>query len=89
MGTIIRGRVVDGAGRPVADAAVYFVESPGGHPDIAQLTSDDGRFALPDVTPPGLYRVGARAFDGQGVAEVLLLGNEASAEVEIRIGSDS
>lgn len=87
MGTIIRGRVVDAAGRPVADASVYIVKSPGGHPDIALLTGDDGRYALPAVTVPGFYRVGANAVGGQGVAEVVLSGGEASAELDIRVGS--
>lgn len=87
MGTIIRGRVVDGTDQPVAEAAVYFVETPGDHPDIAQLTGDDGRYALPAVTLPGLYRVGASAGGEQGVAEVMLSGSEASAELDIQVGS--
>jgi Carboxypeptidase regulatory-like domain len=43
---LISGAVRDGAGRPVAQARVFFSEGPVSPPDIATLTGTDGRFVL-------------------------------------------
>lgn len=43
---VIRGTVVDSAGRPVAGARILVVQSPGPMPDIAMLSGEDGSFAI-------------------------------------------
>lgn len=58
--TIIRGRVVDPQGSPVAGAAVYIISAPASMPDIAQLTDEQGQFAL-SASVPGHYTVGVRS----------------------------
>ena len=83
--TIIRGQVLDPEGRPLAEAAVYFVSAPAAMPDVAQLTDGDGRFTV--AAPlPGRYTLGARsdAF-GQTQADVDVGGGEPVA-VELRFG---
>ena len=57
---IIRGRVLDKEGAPVAQAAVYVVAAPQPQPDIAQLTGADGAFDV-DAGSPGAYVIGARS----------------------------
>lgn len=88
MGTVIQGCVSDAAGRPVADAAVFILESPGDHPDLALLTGPDGRYALPWVATPGTYRVGASGPLGEGSAALVITGHETSAELDIRLAPD-
>lgn len=85
MKTFIQGRVIDAADRGVADVSVYLVEAPGSHPDIALLSGQDGEFALPAVTVPGTYRIGANGASGQGLGTVVLCGSETHASVEIRL----
>jgi hypothetical protein len=83
MPAIIRGRVVDRQGRPVPDARVYILASPGNHPDVALLSGDDGGYSLPAVALPGTYRVGARAAGWYGVAEVIVGDEDAAVNLEI------
>ena len=52
------GVVLDAAGRPVAQARVYFTASPGPTPDIAALTGSDGTFRM-NAPRAGRYRIGA------------------------------
>lgn len=85
MATIIQGRVIDVSGKPVVDAAVFFLASPGSHPDIALLTDTNGRYALPAVAAPGTYRVGANGAGRMGAAEAHLTGIEPTVELDIRI----
>jgi protocatechuate 3,4-dioxygenase beta subunit len=66
---LIRGRVADEGGRPVAGAAIYVSASPGPMPDIAQLTGDDGVFTLA-APAPGRYVIGARAGNAMGEVTV-------------------
>lgn len=42
----ISGVVLDGEGRPLPEARVYFVEGPGPLPDVAALTDAKGRFQM-------------------------------------------
>jgi hypothetical protein len=43
---VVSGRVLDAQGAPVSGARVFVLKAPGPVPDIALLTSDDGRFTL-------------------------------------------
>jgi protocatechuate 3,4-dioxygenase beta subunit len=64
---IIRGKVTDPKGRPVAEAAVYIVSSPRRMPDIAQLTDEHGQFII-SAPVPGRYRVGVNS-DSWGLTQ--------------------
>lgn len=70
---IIRGRVVDEAGRPCAGARVLVSEAPIPTPDIAMLADAAGEFVI-GAPDPGRYRLRAVTDDGTGA--------EAVAEVE-------
>jgi protocatechuate 3,4-dioxygenase beta subunit len=52
--------VLDGASRPVADAAVFIVTAPGNHPDVAALTDGRGRVVFRGLEP-GPYEFGVNA----------------------------
>lgn len=54
--TLLTGRVTGPGGRPLADAAIHFLEGPVPLPDVAQLTAEDGRFGLA-APAPGTYRL--------------------------------
>jgi hypothetical protein len=53
---LISGTVRDAAGRPIAEARVYFASGPGSFPDIAALTDVRGTFSLA-APSPGSYEV--------------------------------
>ena len=61
---LLRGVVIDPAGRPVVDARVALVAAPVEVPDIALLTGEDGRFTMA-VPVAGTYRVAAFADEGR------------------------
>jgi hypothetical protein len=59
-GQTIHGQVVDPAGNPVSEAAVYVAAAPVAMPDIALLTDEQGNFTL--GAPAAVqYAIGARA----------------------------
>jgi protocatechuate 3,4-dioxygenase beta subunit len=79
----IRGRVVDPQGRPIVAAAVYIVSSPVRMPDIAQLTDDQGQFAI-SAPVPGRYTVGVRS-DQWGLLQTdVAVGDEEQVSVEVQ-----
>lgn len=80
MGTVIRGRVLDQNGQPMAGARVYFRSGPGVHPDIAGLTSEAGDFAL-FAPNPGTYVIESVA-DGY---EPTMVSAEAGDAGEIQV----
>ncbi|HCT75224.1 MAG TPA: hypothetical protein DGT23_01240 [Micromonosporaceae bacterium] len=86
----MRGRVVDGAGRGVADATVMVLRAPGPVPDIAAVSDADGRFVF-DSLPAGTYRLRAVGPDGrQGEADVTVPGSgEYQEGVIIRLSGPS
>ncbi|NCF67610.1 MAG: hypothetical protein GWP61_16725 [Chloroflexi bacterium] len=48
---VIRGRVVDGQGRPVEEAVVLITGDSPRHPDIAALTGVRGEYSFIDLLP--------------------------------------
>lgn len=80
----ISGRVLDPRGRPLAGAAVAIV---GGeeHPDIAEITGDDGVYVLGGLGA-GRYRVQATAsgFRARTVEVGLRPGQSVEIDVELR-----
>lgn len=81
---LIRGTVLDAAGRPVAMAAVYVVSAPLPQPDIAQMSAPDGTFTIA-APVAGTYVVGARSDDaGQGSGSVTV-GDSPDQELPMRI----
>jgi hypothetical protein len=72
---LLSGVVSDSTGEPVAGARVAIVAAPVEVPDIAALTSEDGRFSL-GVPVAGNYRVAA-------------FGDEGSADETVDIGPGS
>jgi protocatechuate 3,4-dioxygenase beta subunit len=82
--TVIHGRVIDGQGKPVAQAAVYIVSAPAAMRDIAQLTNGDGRFAI-SVSVPGPYRFGARSDGGQTASAEVNVSGQTSVAVELQL----
>jgi protocatechuate 3,4-dioxygenase beta subunit len=81
--TIIRGHVVDPQGRPVAEAAVYIVSAPVSMPDIAQLTDDQGQFAM-SAPVPGHYTVGVRSDDWGLTQTDVEVSGEEPVDIEVR-----
>ncbi|HZA19990.1 MAG TPA: carboxypeptidase-like regulatory domain-containing protein [Actinomycetota bacterium] len=84
MSAVIHGIVRDRAGVPVSQARVYFVSGPDPFPDIAALTSEEGRFSL-SAPSPGAYLIECNA---EGFAtEVIGVHVEGQEEgVEILLG---
>ena len=80
---LIRGRVVDAAGKPVAGARVMVDAAPAAMPDIALLSGEDGSFILSAPTP-GAYRLRAvtdSAGEALGTVEV----GAADAALDLRL----
>jgi hypothetical protein len=82
--TIIRGKVVNPRGDPVAGAAVYVVSSPVSMPDIAMLSDERGEFALA-FPAPGLYAVGARSGEWGAAQTKVEVAGEEEVTIEIRL----
>jgi protocatechuate 3,4-dioxygenase beta subunit len=80
---IIEGAVLDAAGKPVAQARVYFSAAPGSVPDIAALTGADGRFRL-GAARPGIYQVSASS-DTHGSASVVVDVGPKDVQVAIKL----
>ena len=79
----IAGTVLDAAGRPVAQARVYFTASPTATPDIAALTAADGTFRM-NAPRAGHYRIGATSdTHGSGAAEVDVDSKDATVEIRL------
>ena len=80
----IAGTVTDAAGRPLAQARVYFKATPAAMPDVAALTGADGRFEL--VAPqPGVYEIGASS-DAEGTGSSRVTVGWQNASVQIKLG---
>lgn len=80
---LIRGRVVDAAGRPVAGARVMVDAAPVAMPDIALLSGEDGGFVLA-APAPGAYRLRA-VTDASGEALGAVEVGPGDAMIELRL----
>ena len=80
---MIRGRIVDAAGQPVALAAVYVISAPEPHQDISQLCGADGSFSLA-ANALGTYVIGARA-DTVGEGRTSLIVSPGDQDVPVQI----
>lgn len=85
MPKVLEGRVVDGAGRPVSGARVYFLKAPVAMPDTALLTGPDGTFALSAPTD-GAYRLGVSSEKGATVEVDVQVSGDAPASLCITVG---
>jgi protocatechuate 3,4-dioxygenase beta subunit len=66
----IHGRVVDGAGRGVAEATVIVVQARAPVPDVAAVSDAQGRFVFSGL-PAGTYRLRAVGpYGGEGETDV-------------------
>ncbi len=79
---LIRGRVVDGQGHPVAGSRIMVSQGPVPVPDIAMLSGADGSFAMA-VPAPGRWQLLAATDEAQARADVLLA--DGAAEVRVTL----
>jgi len=84
MGTVIRGRVLDPNGQPMAGARIYFRSGPGVHPDIAGLTSEAGDFAL-FAPEPGTYVIESVADGYQPAVVTTEAGDADEIQVDLQL----
>ena len=80
----ISGVVRDNDGKPIADAQIYFTDSPVSLPDIAMLTDDNGAFTL-SVPSTGKYGIGCNAAGFATETETVTIGNKQEAQLNIRL----
>lgn len=80
---LVAGIVLDAAGKPLAQARVYFSAAPGSVPDIAALSGADGRFEL-SAPRPGRYQVTASS-DAHGSASVPVEVGASNVEAIVRL----
>ena len=77
----IQGRVVDGQGRPIAEAVVMIVGDSPTHPDIAALTNDKGEYSYIDLLP-GTYTLLANALEHEPQRKSVQVAAGASARLD-------
>jgi hypothetical protein len=78
----IRGQVRRPDGEPLAEARVYYTESPVPMPDVAALSNADGRFEL-STPAPGRYTVSS-VLEGYAASSVTVV-VEAERQTDIDI----
>lgn len=78
----IRGRVIDGQGRPVVEAVVMIVGDSPSHLDIAALTGEAGEYSYTGLWP-GRYTllVNAPAFSPQQDSVEVTAGQESRLDL--------
>ena len=82
--SVISGVVRDSNGKPVADARVYFTDSPSPLPDIAALTDSSGAFSL-SVPSKGTYSLECNA-DGFALkAATVTVANDQKIDLNIKL----
>lgn len=88
-GLLIRGRVRDAAGQPVALARVALIEGPVPIPDVGMLTGADGSFTL-SAPAAGAYRIGIYADDHPPLTAPVIAqaGTSATLELILQDGSE-
>jgi protocatechuate 3,4-dioxygenase beta subunit len=81
---MIKGRVTDPAGQPVAGAKVYITNAPEPMPDVAALTNAAGEFAL-EAPAPGQYRIACTADHHRPASEQVEVPAGGGATARIRL----
>lgn len=84
MPPVIRGKVKDRGGKPVAQARVYLAGGPQPYSDVAALTDKAGEFALP-APSPGTYVVECTAERAGTARAEVQVGPAPEATVEIKL----
>ena len=80
----IRGQVRTPDGQPIAEARVFYTESPVPMPDVAALSGADGRFEL-STPAAGRYTVGL-AMEGYASSSVTVdVEAEQPADIDITL----
>lgn len=85
MAAIVSGRVLGQDGDPVRGARVFFTGAPVALPDLAELTSGDGSFAL-GAPAPGEYRLSVHGRGGVAVLELRVASDDIT-DLEVRLGN--
>lgn len=81
---VISGVVRDNDGKPIADAQIYFTDSPMPLPDIAMLTDTNGTFSL-SVPSAGKYGIGFNADGFASETTTVTIGSEQKIHLDIRL----
>ncbi len=81
---VISGIVRDNGGKPIADAQIYFTDSPMPLPDIAMLTDSNGTFSL-SVPSTGKYSIGYNAEGFAPETATVTIGSEQKVHLDIRL----
>ena len=82
--SVISGRVVTSAGKPVALARVYFTQGPVALPDITTLTDNQGKFAL-SAPVAGSYQIGCTADEFAPATTNVDVKQGQNSQIEIRL----
>jgi len=82
--SVIRARVLDTEGHPVAGARVFFVRGPSSFPDVAALTDASGLVLLA-APSPGIYEVQAVADGFQPQTIAITVGEETEVPQDITL----
>lgn len=82
--SVISGVVRDSDGKPVADARVYFTDSPFAMPDIAALTDGNGAFSL-SVPSKGTYSLECNADGFAPKAVTVTVTNDRKVNLDIKL----
>jgi type 1 fimbria pilin len=81
---VITGVVIDAAAKPVANARLYFADSPVALPDIAALSDEAGRFAL-SVPAFGIYTLECAADEYHTEKVRVTVGGKPQAPVTVAL----
>lgn len=84
MTYIISGVISDSDGKPLADAQIYFTESPMPLPDIAMLTDSDGKYSL-SVPSAGKYGIGYNAAGFASKKVTVTIGSEQNTTLDVQL----
>ncbi len=82
--SVISGVVRDSNGKPVADARVYFTDSPSAMPDIAALTDSSGTYSL-SVPSKGTYSLECNADGFAPKAATVTVASDQKVNVDIKL----
>lgn len=81
---LISGVVSDNSGEPIAEARIYFTDSPMPMPDIAMLTDSNGKFTL-SVPLTGKYGIGCYADGFAPKTTTVMIESGQKSHLEIRL----